>query len=151
MLLLRALALTTSCAFAAVGCAHCDWVRWVPEGVAAGEWQEIAQSDIFEVVASREYVAVNRDLAMTAVAPLTVEAAKYFNPRYETAPGKQAYLVRAVYGHGGTGGYSVLRHESDLRIVHDSLGHSDACNASALIINLDFAPREVYLEVSIDE
>lgn len=155
MLLPRALALVAVFVFFSAGCEQpqprCDWIRRTPESIPAGEWQEIPQGDIFEVVASKEFAAVHRDLTNTAVAPLTLETAKYFNPRYETVPGKKPYLVRAVYGHGGTGSYSVLRRGSDVRVMHGSLGRSAACNASALIINFDFVPREIYIEVSIAE
>jgi hypothetical protein len=74
-----------------------------------------------------------------------------FNDRYEPAAGKQPYLVRVMYGHAGTGSYGVLRRGNDIRVFHGSLGRTNACTKSALVVNLEFAPREVYVEISIAE
>ena len=129
---------------------QCHWLRWAPPAQVTEEWSDLPRSDLYEVVASMHAFAT-RELESAVVIPLTIERARMFNDRYEAAPGKQPYLVRAVYGHAGAGVYGVLRHGDDLRVSHSSLGRTSVCNESALVVNLDFEPREVYIEVHIAE
>lgn len=67
------------------------------------------------------------------------------------AEGKTPYLVRAVYGHLGTGKYFVRRVGNDLLVAHGSLGRYSTFTKSALVVNLPFAPAHVFIKVSIDE
>jgi hypothetical protein len=129
---------------------RCPWLHSAPETEVPVEWVRLPSSDFYEVVASMHAVAMS-DLASAVLVPLSVERAKTFNDRYEPTPGKQPYLVRALYGHAATGRYGVLRYGKDLRVYHGSLGHTSVCHESALVVNLDFVPREVYIEVSIAE
>ena len=129
---------------------RCDWVRLAPEDEAADEWVELPDSDYYEVVASMHAIAVS-DLSAVAVLPLTVDRAKRLNDHYEPVAGKQPYLVRAMYGQAGTGSYHVYRRGSDIVVFHGSLGRTSACTESALIVSLEFAPSELYVELSISE
>lgn len=127
---------------------QCSWVRYAPD--VAGEWSDLPRSDIYEVTASMHAEAM-RELSSIAALPLTVEVASYYNDRYEPAPGKEPYLIRAAYGFAGAGRYGIVRHENDVRVYHSSLGRTNTCRQSALIANIDFVPREVYVEVFIAE
>jgi len=129
---------------------RCQWLRWPPAAEVTEAWLEVPRSDVYEVAASMQAFAAN-ELASVVVIPLTIDRAKLFNDRYEPVSGKEPYLVRAVYGHAGTGRYDLLRRGDDVRVVHGSLGHTSVCHESALVVNLDFEPREVYVEVHIAE
>jgi hypothetical protein len=127
---------------------QCPWVRYAPDSEA--EWSELPRGDIFEVSASMHAQAMN-ELSSIAALPLTVEVAGYYNDRYEPAPGKEPYLLRAAYGFAGPGDFGIVRHEDDVRVYHSSLGRTNTCRQSALVANIDFVPRDVYVEVFIAE
>jgi hypothetical protein len=130
-----------------------DWIKSPPEGSFAAESsREIPASDFYEVVASKDYVAIQRDLVTQTSVKITPDTARYFTGPYFRCPeGKTPYLVRAVYGHGGTGRYELKRNGRKLLVEHGSLGHSDAANKSALVVNLDFEPEAAYAVVHIAE
>ena len=65
--------------------------------------------------------------------------------------GKTPYLVRAVYGHRGTGRYSVRQLGNNLLVTHGSLGRYDTYTKSALVVNLSFKPRRVFIMAGIDQ
>jgi hypothetical protein len=142
--------LAAAVGFSAEAAGKCSWLRWAPEAAAPEEWVKLPSGDIYEVAVSM-HDSARRELASAIAVPLTVERAKQFNDRYESVPGKQPYLVRAVYGHAETGGYGVVRRGNDVRVYHSSLGRTSLCKESALVVNLDFVPREVYVEVFIAE
>lgn len=127
----------------------CQWVRWPSPELLAEEWVELSSDDIYEVLASRELEAVSGSLQSEPFVPLTADEAEHFNDRYEAAAGKQPYLVRATYGHSGV--YSVLQRGRGIQVRHSSLGHTSLCHPSALVVNLDFVPEEIFVEVSIAE
>jgi len=89
-------------------------------------------------------------LAATSVSPL-IDGETAFFSGYDgpVGEGKKPFLVRAVFGNQSTGGYSVLRHGTDLFIRHVSLGGNPApCHKGALVLTLDFMPGEVYVVMS---
>ena len=92
------------------------------------------------------------ELQQTSISKLSPERAMWFTGHYYTCPsGKQAYLVRAVYGHAGTGSFSLKRLEDDLLITHESLGRSTIYQKTALVVNLDYEPDQIFIRVSIAE
>ena len=112
------------------------------------EKKALNDEDFYEVSASKEAIAVF-DLKTESILPLTEDTAKWYTGHYyKCAKGKKPYLIRAIYGQGGTGGYSLYRIGSALWISHGSLG-SPAMNRSALIVNLDFEPTNIYVTRSI--
>jgi hypothetical protein len=128
------------------------WLNPAPDSIADSKWIAIDTTDIYEVVASKEIVAEIRDLEHKHFTLLTEDEAKYYTGHYYRCPkGKHPYLVRAVYGQGGTGSYKVSRLGNSLLVSHGSLGHSAACHTSALVVNLEFAPNEIYNKISIAE
>lgn len=74
---------------------------------------------------------------------------KYFTGIYFQSEQKKLYIVRSVYGHGGTGNYTVSRLGNNLLIEHSSLGQEIVYHKSALILNLEFEPKEIYIICSI--
>jgi hypothetical protein len=84
--------------------------------------------------------------------PLSLDDAAFFTgDHYTSSAGKSPYLIRAVYGHGGTGRYVLSQRDTSLLVQHGSLGHTTVRNNSALIVSLPFTPTEVYTEISIAE
>lgn len=103
--------------------------------------------DIYEVPKSRSDTALSR-LEKVRFRKLVENEAKFFLGEFYEKPGnKDPYLVRAVYGHGGTGGFSFNWCGDDILIVHLSLGKGRPENRTALILNLDKAPKNVYISM----
>ncbi|WP_406700060.1 hypothetical protein V5E97_14580 [Singulisphaera sp. Ch08] len=130
-----------------------EWIKPPPEGLFPEEGtQDVEEAAIYEVVASKKDVAIDRDLRGQNHVKLTHDVAVYYTGHYFRCPrGKAPYLVRAVFGHGGTGRYYVRRFGRKLLVEHGSLGRSDAANKSALVVNLDFEPEALYTLVRIAE
>ena len=63
----------------------------------------------------------------------------------------QPYLVRALYGHSGTGAFNFSWCGDAVAIYHGSLGRFNIINRTAFVLYLPKSPSRVYLEVSIDE
>lgn len=126
-----------------------DWIRLPIREKAADDWKALPDVDIYEVVLSKSEVAIGR-LSKEQYISIEKNVAQYFSGKYfKHLPNKKSYLVRAVYGHGGTGSYTVSRHGNDLLIEHSSLGHEVMYHKSALLLNLDFTPQEIYIVCSI--
>jgi hypothetical protein len=132
--------------------AGAEWLREPDlEDVQNEQYTDIPKTDIYEVTASKADIAFI-ELEQTSISKLSPELAIWYTGHYYTSPaGKQPYLVRAVYGHAGTGAYSLKRLDDDLLIIHQSLGHSTIYQKSALVVNLDFEPDQIYIRVKIAE
>ena len=127
------------------------WLRF-PSELNWSDWKELPQSAIYEVVASKEAVALYGDLKNKEFIPLSEEKAAYFTGSYfHLKPEERPFLFRTVYGQGGTGHYTLYRKGDSLLIFHGSLGHASAYHRSAIIANLPFTPIEVYRIVDIAE
>jgi hypothetical protein len=112
---------------------------------------EINSTNIYQVVPTKEGDAIFT-LKDLSIEKITEKEAKWYTGHYYVCEkGKQPYLVRAVYGRGGTGDYSVQKTGNNLLIIHSSLGKSSVLTKSALILNLDFEPKEVYIKANIAE
>jgi len=107
--------------------------------------------EFFEVVGSRVRSATGFYLHKESVVKLSEDQAKRLAGEiYRCPPGLKPYLIRAVYGHGGTGRFRVKRvGEAAILVVHSSLGDVFTAHKSALIVNLDFDPKQIYCDVSI--
>lgn len=132
--------------------AGAEWLREPDLEVEQSEkYLDIPQTDIYEVTASKIGFAF-MELEQTSIFKLTPELAVWFTGHYYTCPpGKQPYLVRAVYGHAGTGAFSLKRLEDNLLILHQSMGHSTIYQKTALVVNLDYEPDQVFIRVKIAE
>jgi hypothetical protein len=129
-----------------------EWLR-PPSGTKSADgWIPVPATDVYEVVASKEIVAVIHDLTDERCVPLSEEQARYFTGHYyRKEGGTRSFLVMAVYGQGGTGEYTVSRRGDDLLVSHGSLGRHSAFHRSALVVNLDLQPQEVFVTASIDQ
>jgi len=128
-----------------------DWLNSSDiEDIYSEDYPEINPTDIYQVVPTKESTAIHR-LQNTIFQKITEELAEWYTGHYyQCERGKQPYLVRAVYGHGGTGEYRLKRIGEALLITHGSLGKRNVYNKSALIVNLDFEPKELFIVVLID-
>jgi len=130
--------------------AGAEWLR-EPDSEDFQNKTDIPTTDVYEVTASKANIAF-RELEQTSISQLSPELAIWYTGHYYTCPpDKQPYLVRAVYGHAGTGAFSLKRLEDDLLILHQSLGHSTIYQKTALVVNLDFEPNQVFIRVKIAE
>lgn len=128
-----------------------EWIHRPGGKFTWEDWTELPQTDIYEVVATKETSALIRELADKQFALITENTAKYYTGHYyRCPPGKKPYIVRSVYGQGGTGNYSVHKRGGELLVHHASLGGATAAHKSALIINLDFNPvsSDTFLELA---
>ena len=132
--------------------AGAEWLREPElEDVQSEKYLEIPQTDIYEMTASKIGFAF-MELEQTGIFKLSPELAVWYTGHYYTCPpGKQPYLVRAVYGHAGTGAFSLKRLEDDLLILHQSMGHSTIYQKTALVVNLDYEPVQIFIRVKIAE
>ena len=105
--------------------AGAEWLREPDsEDVQSENILDIPATDIYEVTASKINIAF-MELEQISISKITPELAVCYTGHYYTsAPGKQPYLVRAVYGHAGTGAFSLKRLEDDLLILHQSIPFS---------------------------
>ena len=118
--------------------------------VRDSDWVILPKTDIYEVVTSQVGLESVRILPMSGIKELTEPYAKRFTGHYYSCPpGKRPYLLRAVYEPAGFGTFRVERRNNDLAVVWDCLGTSSAGLAkSALVVNLDFEPDQIYNELS---
>jgi hypothetical protein len=132
-----------------------DGREWIhrPSGKFTWEdWTKLPETDIYEVVATKETAALIRELADKKFVLITENTAKYYTGHYyRCPPGKKPYIVRAVYGQGGTGNYAVFKRGDELLVHHASLGSTTATHKSALIINLDFKAASSYTFLELAE
>jgi len=128
-----------------------DWIKSPPlHAFAEATSMTIGDRGYYEVVASKLYVALMRDLETKTFVALSRDDAQYYTGPYFACPdGKTPYLVRAVYGNGGTGRYTLTRDGKKLLVEHGSLGRNNWAIKSALVVNLDFVPEAVYATVKI--
>ena len=132
--------------------AGAEWLREPDvEDAQSEKYTDIPNTDIYEVTASKIDIAF-RELEQISIVKLSPELAIWYTGHYYTCPAdKQPYLVRAVYGHAGTGAFSLKRLEDDLLILHQSMGHSTIYQKTALVVNLDYEPDQVFIRVKIAE
>lgn len=124
------------------------WLRAPDSGKAHAN---ISNSDIYEVTASKVDLAI-MELKERSFIKISPERAIFYTGHYYICPAhKDPYLVRSVYGHAGTGAFTVKRFGNDLLIEHRSLGHSNIYRKSALVVNLDFQPEQLFIRVRIAE
>ena len=129
----------------------CEWLSPVHYGPESPGWVPLALAEVHEVTPSSRANATSR-LDAKAVLLLDHSQLEYFTGcRTFTRIPMNAYLVRAVYGHEGTGAYTVSRREDDLLVYHSSLGRSSPCHKSAVVLTIDFTPREIYVARSVAE
>lgn len=118
--------------------------------VRDSDWVILPKTDIYEVVTSQIGLDPICKLPMSGIRELSEPSARKLTGHYYNCPsGKRPYLLRAVYERGGFGSFRVERRDNDLAVVWDCIGTTPAgLEKSALIINLDFEPEQIYNELS---
>ncbi|TYC61244.1 hypothetical protein ETQ85_04070 [Zoogloea oleivorans] len=127
-----------------------SWLS-APAGMNEESGTPIPTEDSCEVPASKLTNALSQLAEKTLIAldPTTVKS--LVGECIKIAANKTPYLVRAVYGHRGTGHYFVRRVGDDLLVAHGSLGRYTTYSKSALVVNLSFAPKSEFIMVVIDQ
>ena len=132
-------------------------VNWRPAPHRVGDivtdpnWLIVPKTGVYEVVPSQLGSSPVRDLPETGFKELIESQAKWLTGHYYTCPsGMRPFLVRAVY-HEGFGRFRVERRGKSLAVVWGSFSGAAgrAMRQSALIVNLDFTPDEIYNESSM--
>jgi hypothetical protein len=129
-----------------------DWLNAPSYTHALKQYQSVSEDLYFEVVASKLQMAIYRDLKDVAVVALEENSARAFTGPYFHCPRNlHPFLLRAVYGHGGTGRFFVSKKEKSVLVAHGSMGRSSEYNKSALVACLRDLPDVVYTTVAIAE
>jgi bla regulator protein blaR1 len=122
--------------------------------VADSDWSILPRPDVYEVGASKLDLSSIRELPPSGFRALKEPEAIHFTGAYYSCPsGKRPYLIRAVYARSGFGQFRAERRGSSLAIVWGAplalqIARSGEYQSSAVVVNLDFTPDEVYTELS---
>lgn len=125
------------------------WLPSVPDDLARNRSGMLPQDSFFEVPVSR------LDAAEAALKDKTferqVEPLDYWRRTdFTCKAASHPYLVRALFGYGGTGNYALQWIGTSLIINHASLGsHAVRSRKSALVVCLPDAPTKVYSSVVV--
>jgi hypothetical protein len=114
-------------------------------------WVILPQTDIYEVGASQMIGRRVRDLPECGFKELTVGEAEFLAGHHYLCPtGKHPFLLRALYGQEGIGSFRVERKENSLAVIwgsYPAIAHR-GIGESALVVNLDSRPSEIYNQLS---
>ncbi|MFD0894321.1 hypothetical protein KBB96_07585 [Luteolibacter ambystomatis] len=126
-----------------------DWLKNPPETLSTPA-TEVAETNFYVVGLTHVYTAVGW-LGGNSSKELTPEQAKYLTGHYYRQDnGKKAFLVRGLFSNE-TGKHSLKLYGDSLVVRHDSLGRSDKPNFSPIIVQLEKAPKNVYVVISVAE
>lgn len=125
---------------------------WVnnPEGICAdfSALNKLESSHVVEVSRSK-FEAAKSKLLNSSIVEITPDLVGFYTGlKLEDTEKGKFYLVRALFGNGGTGGFSVFTCGEDLLVSHHSLGNAKKPNETALIIRLETFPNHVYVKYS---
>jgi hypothetical protein len=118
------------------------------------DWSILPRADVYEVGASKLGVSSVRNLPDSGFRKLRPEEAiGYTGEYYHCPPGKTPFLVRVIYCKTGLGGFRAERNGGSLAIVNFGRlpifnSHPEEYERSAVVVNLDFTPSEIYTEIS---
>jgi len=122
--------------------------------VRDSDWSILPRTDLYELGASKLSLSSIRNLPASGFRKLTQAEATFFvGDYYSCPPGKSPYLVKAVYSARGFGQFRAERHGSSLAIIWGTvrvpeINQDEDYRPSAVVVNLDFTPDEVYTELS---
>jgi hypothetical protein len=120
-------------------------------------WEILPRQEVWEVGASKLDAQLVRQLPDSGFRALTKNNAGFLAGRHYSCPTNlQPYLVKAVYRKGGTGQFRAERNGNKLVIIWadwtfinpEEPGRPREYQESAVIVNLDFTPDEVFTEAS---
>jgi hypothetical protein len=129
-------------------------VEWRPApnfNEADSNWMILPASDVYEVGTSHLADHSVRDLPECGFKELSeADAKRATGNHYSFVAGKRPFLIRAVYARDGIGAFRVERKGNSLAVIWGSvpgLSQRDT-GQSALVVNLDSTPIEVYNQIS---
>jgi hypothetical protein len=123
------------------------WIQERPNGDLGKWWRGRIQDETWYEVVPPKLTRAIQLLAERPIRALSqVEAQSFAGKHYRCPEGLTPYLVRAIYGQGATGGYSLSRFEGELLVQHSSLG-SPVYHRAALVVNLPSEPQRLFIEV----
>jgi hypothetical protein len=129
--------------------APASWLQPPTDLGTWNSWEEIPESDYFEVPASR-LEAAQHDLSNSQFLPQEPSDVTHYGGRgFKCEVPARAYLIRALYV-GGDGRYTLYWAKSSLIVAHDSLGYRRPLRESALVACLTRVPTAVYGKVGSD-
>lgn len=129
-----------------------SWYSLPPKGSMSTEWHQLGVSKIAEVTED-SFPKAEEVLAKQQFVPLTRDQSKFYTGVNMPQSSKETpYLIRSVYINKETGLFEVLYKNSQVWIIHSSLGNSElAMQRGALVVLLPFSPSKVFIECSVDE
>lgn len=123
------------------------WMPAQPDDIAQIRGDALPDDKFYEVSVSK-FDSAEWQLKDEIIIPLS-SPAYYGREDFKCSSGEKQYLVRAIYGNGGTGGFLVLWAKDALVIAHASLGAPPRpLPRSALVVCLSHAPVHVYSAVN---
>jgi len=117
-----------------------------------GEWRALPATELYEVVASKSASALSKDLAKASFKEVSEGRAKWLTGHYYTCPeGKRPFLIKGVCPGNGAGEFRVERRGNSLAVVWGSIPgvSTHDLQDTALIVNLDFTPDEIYTDLTL--
>ena len=129
------------------------WLRNWPDDFPFLEIERIADADIYEMVASQADFHMlfdgPADPSFTAISP--EDASRYPGHYYRCPEGKTPYLVRAVYGNVGTGGFMIGHVGRKLTVGpwRSHLGSDFVPRKTYFVLNLAFEPEDAYIMAGV--
>jgi hypothetical protein len=123
-----------------------QWLGPPPQSaVPSHDWTSISRESFFEIPVSKLATA-EAWLAKNEVVD-QADASYFGHAEFRCALPSKLYLVRALYGNGGTGGFELKWAGSALIVLHESLGKAAVPSKSALMACLPKRPVAVYAVV----
>jgi hypothetical protein len=105
----------------------------------------VPSESIYEVVPTKIFTALAWHLEKEGLSEIScLDASFLVGGHFNCEPGKKPFLVRAVYGQGGTGNFIVSYEKTVLFVFHGSLGDPVPAVNIPLVINLTFTPTKVF-------
>lgn len=120
-----------------------------PQGeLRAATWQRIKEEQIHEVLPSKQTDA-QALLASCSFVKLTEMEAMGYSPGFTQHPSKSVFLVRGVKFSGQKGVFWVYHFRDYLEVTFGCLGcELLEMTREAVVVELDFVPKEVFVTVS---
>lgn len=143
----------TSCSFlpSQRNISQLDWytMKYAPLTRKYENDLDIPQKDIFELGNIQRKLVVNLLLNKKIFMELTAEQAKLLVGKdYHLEVGKKIILIRTIQLEYGK--YSLFSNGTDLYIINGKMGSSIGnFHKSALIVHVDFLPKNLYIGVDV--
>ena len=123
------------------------WFNFAPDNWLQAK--ELDQQFVFPVLHEDEAVG---KLNHTAIIELSPAEAGHFTGKPQRFAGRRPYLSRALVYFKATGNFAVFEQDQEIFIRHDSVGPSSPGEKhSAVVVYLEFKPKEVYIDCQLTE